>query len=267
MIRELPEVDPHKLRARVNETAKSILHPDPRDAGEHAELLGAAQVIAAGHEVVTGGEDGPLLQLCHVFSHGCTQYEALSAVGLREDQLSFTLACPHVPEGEGVRVACYAIDYSGTWHGNGRIGTTPLPPHAWVIRVTAYATTHGATWAKRISKMDPVQACRFLRSCMGMPGSAWLGTMAHAGQTHSEAVGETPETSGLTLGPGVAVGSYVRVVGMQTREAKGGLPTEGWLHCTNTGHWWLAEPGGKGERWLDTGTVEIAPAPKRSRGQ
>ena len=118
------------------------------------------------------------MQLCHIISFGCTGYEGLSAVGLDEGDVSFTLGSPCALEGEGVRVQCYAIDYSKRWHGNGCLGEVGLPDHAWVIRVTAYATTSGATWARRISKMKGREAREFLSSCMGLPGSRWLGEEA-----------------------------------------------------------------------------------------
>ena len=71
-----------------NKRGKCALHPDPRDAGEGAKLLGGADAQAAGVRVVTGGEEGPLLQLVHVFSYGCLESEALSAVGLAQEGIS-----------------------------------------------------------------------------------------------------------------------------------------------------------------------------------
>lgn len=259
LIARLPDEDSQKLEARINSTGKSLLHADPRDAGEHSSLLGQETARAAGVEVVTGGEEGRLLQLCHIISFGCTQYEALSAVGIDEGQVSFTLGSPSVAEGEGVRVLCYAIDYSGTWHGNGSEGHESLPPDAWVIRATAYATTHGATWAKRVSCMKELSAREFLRSCMGLPGSMWLGEGAKRGSC-SRREGVVEESDRPELSEGVMPGMWVQV----TARTRGQPAVEGWLRQDMSGRLWVNPPGSKDDMWLGgCHHIEAAEAPKR----
>ena len=160
-----------------------------------------------------------------------------------------------------MRCLVYAIDYSGQWHGNGCLGSTGLPPSVWVIRVTAYATTHGATWAKRIAKMPAGQARAFLQSCMGMPGSAWLGTEAGRQKQLRRQPPDESGPSALELGEGVAPGEWVRVAGSDV---------VGWL-CVDpsktSNRYWLMTPDGHGEQWLDEGRVELAAAPGRRRGK
>ena len=80
------------------------MHIDERDLGQGAKLLGGKSATAAGVEIVNGCENGKeLLQFVHVFSYGCTQFEALAAVGIEEGDCSFAMQGPHVPSNEGVR--------------------------------------------------------------------------------------------------------------------------------------------------------------------
>ena len=118
-------------------------------------------------------------------------------------------------------------------------------------------TTHGATWAKRIAKMPAGQARSFLQSCMGMPGSAWLGTEAGRQKQLRRQPPDESGPSALELGEGVAPGEWVRVAGSDE---------VGWL-CVDpsktSNRYWLMTPDGHGEQWLDEGRVELAAAPGR----
>ena len=87
------------------------------------------------------------MQWVHVFSFGCSQFEALSAVGLSEDEVSFTLQGPAIETSEGVRYMIVGMDFSVRLHANPQLETeAPLPPRAWAIGVTAYSTVHGVAY-------------------------------------------------------------------------------------------------------------------------
>ena len=156
-VRDLPNEE--HLSAMPNEHGKCCLHPDPRDAGEGAMLLGSKHAIAAGVHVVTGGEEGPLLQLVHVFSRGCLEFEALSAVGLTEGGISLTLLAPAVEMGEGVRCVCYALDFSKEWHGNpsGEGGRALPPDYGWHT-CTTIAHTWAGTLCSRVGNLFRITA-------------------------------------------------------------------------------------------------------------
>ena len=252
-VRDLP--NQAHLSAMPNEHGKCCLHPDPRDAGEGAVLLGRKDAIAAGVRVVMGGEEGPLLQLVHVFSWGCLEFEALSAVGLTEGGISLTLLAPAVQMGEGVRCVCYALDFSKEWHGNpSGEGGRALPPDAWALRCTAYATAHGATWAERIRSMRPSEARHFLRSCMGMPGSLVLGRDARGTMVHERLQGMMDGKG--EEGDSEWVGKLALLEGRRVKlgRLEGVLLRDGW------GQWHICRMGGKeSEAWhpLSHGEVPV----------
>ena len=67
-------------------------------------------------------------------------------------------------------MAIYLLDFSKRAHGN-PLHTNRLPPGAWALRATPYATTYGATWAQRIAQMEPAAAASLLSSLACLPGS------------------------------------------------------------------------------------------------
>ena len=80
---------------------------------------------------------------------------------------------PRLANNEGTLYMIYGMDFSVRVHGNPSIRSDErLPSKAWALGVTAYATTHGATWARRVAGMGGKEAREFLSSCMGFPGTA-----------------------------------------------------------------------------------------------
>jgi hypothetical protein len=221
------------------------MHKDLRDLGRSSELLGKEMATAAGITIVNGCLDGQeLVQYVHVFSYGCTQFEALSAVGLDETEVTFTLAGPAVANNEGVRYMIYGMDFSARLHGNPSIVAEELlPPKAWAVGVTAYGTTHGATWARRVAAMAPPVARAFLSSCMGFPGSAVLGS----GSAHGLRVrrGEEHKQSHEGVATVPEVGDRVKVLSMEGE----------WMHgiylveAGKGARGWVDWDGGKGSLW------------------
>ena len=259
-----------KIDGAINDHKRCVMHEDLRDLGLGSELLGKEMALKANIEIVNGCPDGvELLQFVHVFSFGVTEFEALSAVGLDESQLTFTMAGPHVANNEGVRYMIYGMDFSARLHGNPSLGSSELlPSDAWAIGVTAYATTHGATWARRVAGMEGKEAREFLSSCMGFPGSGELGSESAQGRRARRA--EEHVGAGLVLrsAPAApAVGERVRVLSVEgewqhglflVEAEKGG---EGWVDWDGgTGTAWWRDVEAAGLEW------EVVSRSKRTRG-
>ena len=148
LLMEVNDLDSSKAEKVIMQHKRTIFHQDLRDLGGGSELLGHVAAEAAGIHVVKGCKSGEeLMQWVHVFSFGCSQFEALSAVGLSEDEVSFTLQGPAVETSEGVRYMIVGMDFSVRLHANPQLETeAPLPPRAWAIGVTAYSTVHGVAY-------------------------------------------------------------------------------------------------------------------------
>ena len=212
-----------------------------------SELLGKEMASAAGITIVNGCPNGQeLMQYVHMFSYGCTEFEALSAVGLDETEVTFTLAGPAVANNEGVRYTIYGMDFSSRLHGNPSLAAEePLPNKAWAMGVTAYGTTHGATWAHRVAAMAPPQAREFLSSCMGFPGSTVLGSESAHGRRirMGEEYLESHEGAQPPRVPDI--GDWVKVLSIEGEWMYGTYLVEVGRECRG----WVDWDGGKGTLW------------------
>lgn len=269
------------VRYHINEHGKTLVHIDPRDAGIRAQLLGADAAVAAGVEVVRcarGQRHQPaalaaqpdFFQLVVVIYHGCSEAEALAVVGLSEDELSAIFYAPR--QDEGVCMAIYLLDFSARYHGN-PVPAGALPPKAWALRATPYATVHGATWARRIARMEPRRAALYLRSLAGLEGAVPLNCLEReakqAGSSSSEPVESTPPSEDTSQSSAAAdlegqmvkmalpkddpIGSHI--LGLVTGTGSG-KDRRYWVEALAGGHW----------RRLDPSLAEEAsPPPRRGR--
>jgi hypothetical protein len=121
-----------------------------------------------------------LLQVVVILSFNCSDTEAFAIVGLEADRVTACLLSPvHCGPKESMRVTIYSTDFSMEYHGNPMRGTdTPLKRDAWAIRLTPYATTHGATWAERVRQMPKERAWQFLGVLAGLTGFTTLPSTA-----------------------------------------------------------------------------------------
>jgi len=193
----LPQMTPASVRRCVNQCAWSRVHADVRDCGRGGEMFTHLSARRAGHDVVgcrfsrrAPGTPAPteLLQLVFVISYGCSDSEGLAIVGLRCGDANILLKSP--AECGGIRVHVYLCDFSFRHHSNPMgqraapdEGPPRLPPSAWAIRVTPYATTHGATWWGRIAKLDAAHRAAVLKSFYQLDGYKPLGRDGHSVET------------------------------------------------------------------------------------
>ena len=109
----------------------------------------------AGIEIIEGNKsDVDLMQIVCVLSYKMNSDEALAIIGTQAGDPTCLFEAPASIDDDELRLYVYSLDFSHRYHGNPTM-TDLIDKDAWGLRLTPYATSHGATWSNRLMNLSP----------------------------------------------------------------------------------------------------------------